>query len=127
MDRNGEHSFANYLGLSLWISSKELMPDKVTQIVGIEPSYVRVRGTLIPGRGVSRRPEFDVHEWQFRKQLDLKPGNCAAQDFEKTGEHPELGEVSILRILQFVVANDARYLENIHSMVDGGKSEMSFI
>jgi len=83
MDRNGEHSFANYLGLSLWISSKELMPDKVTQIVGIEPSYVRVRGTLIPGRGVSRRPEFDVHEWQFRKQLDLKPGNCAAQDFEK--------------------------------------------
>src|SRR6202011_4976138 len=66
MNRNGEHNFPNYLGISLWVSSKELTPDRITQIVGIEPNHVRVRGTLIPGRGVSRRPEFDVHEWQFR-------------------------------------------------------------
>jgi hypothetical protein len=84
MNRSREHDFANYLGISLWISSKELTPDRITQIVGIEPSYVRVRGALIPGQGVGRRPEFDVHEWQFRRQLDLKPGNCVAQDFEKT-------------------------------------------
>ena len=59
--------------------------------------------------------------WEFAMKLQ----EIAAQDFEKTGEHPELGEVSILRILQFLVANDARYLENIRSLVDG-KSEMSF-
>jgi hypothetical protein len=59
--------------------------------------------------------------WEFAMKLQ----EIAASDFEKTGEHPALGEVSILRILQFLVANDARYLENIHSLVDG-KSESSF-
>jgi hypothetical protein len=103
MNRNGEQNFLNYLGLSLWISSKELMPDKITQIVGIEPSHIRVRGALIPGRAVNRRPEFDVHEWQFRKQLDLKPGNCSAQDCEEfinefldriKGSTPQIRELS---------------------------------
>ncbi len=60
--------------------------------------------------------------WEFAMKLQ----QIAAPDFEKTGDHPELGEVSILRILQFLVANDAHYLENIHTLVDG-KSEMSFI
>ncbi len=59
--------------------------------------------------------------WEFAMKLQ----EIAAQDFEKTGEHPALGEVSILRILQFLVANDARYLENIHAMVDG-KPDMAF-
>jgi hypothetical protein len=63
------------LGVSLWISSKELSPDKITQIVGLQPTYVRVRGAVIPGLGVNRRPEFDVHDWQFRKQLNVKPSD----------------------------------------------------
>jgi hypothetical protein len=75
MNNSSEHSFAIYVGISLWISSVELPPDKITQIVGIEPSYVRVRGALIPGRKMGRRPEFDVHEWQFREQLNVKPGD----------------------------------------------------
>lgn len=83
MNSTGEDNFSNYLGVSLWISSTELTPDRITKIVGFQPSYSRVRGTLIPGRGMARRPEFDVHEWQFRKQLDLKSGNCAAQDLEQ--------------------------------------------
>src|ERR1700722_18420938 len=82
-NRTGEHDFPNYFGISLWITSKELKPDEITQIIGLEPSHVRVRGTLIQGRGVNRRPEFDNHEWQFRKKLDLKAGNVADQDLEK--------------------------------------------
>jgi hypothetical protein len=82
MNSTGEHSFPNYLGISLWITSKELTADRITQIVGLEPSHVRARGAPIPGRGVSRRPEFDVHEWQFRNQLDLKPENFTEQDLE---------------------------------------------
>jgi hypothetical protein len=83
MSSSGEYSFPNYFGISLWITSKELTADRITQIVGLEPSHVRVRGALIPGRGVSRRPEFDDHEWRFRKKLDLKPGNFVGQDLEK--------------------------------------------
>jgi hypothetical protein len=60
--------------------------------------------------------------WEFAMKLQ----EIAATDFEKTGEHPALGEVSILRILQFLVDNDARYIENIRSLVDG-KSEMPFV
>jgi hypothetical protein len=83
MNARGEHEFRNYLGISLWISSMELSPDRITQIVGIEPSYVRVRGALIPGRGMSRRPEFDVHEWQFREQLNLSSGDYVGDHSEK--------------------------------------------
>jgi hypothetical protein len=75
MNSSEARNFSIYLGISLWISSTELEPDRITQIVDLQPTYVRVRGTTIPGRGVSRRPEFDVHEWQFRKQLDIKPGD----------------------------------------------------
>jgi hypothetical protein len=58
--------------------------------------------------------------WEFAMKLQ----EIAAQDFEKIGEHPALGEVSIFKILQFLVANDARYLENIRSIVNE-KSDMS--
>jgi hypothetical protein len=59
--------------------------------------------------------------WEFAMKLQ----EIAASDFEKTGEHPTLGEVSILRILQILVANDARYIENINSMIEG-RSEMAY-
>jgi hypothetical protein len=83
MNEGGEHNFPIYLAVSLWISSTELPPDRITQIVGIEPSYVRARGTLIPGPGISRQPEFDVHEWQFREQLNVKPGDYIGDHSEK--------------------------------------------
>jgi hypothetical protein len=59
--------------------------------------------------------------WEFAMKLQ----DLAAPDFEKTGEYPSLGEVSLFRILQFLVENDARYLENIRSLVDG-KSDNAF-
>ncbi len=59
--------------------------------------------------------------WEFAMKLQ----EIAASDFEKTGEHPTLGEVSILRILQILVANDARYIENINSMIEG-RAEMAY-
>jgi hypothetical protein len=83
MNNSGEHNFSIYLGVSLWISSMELPPDRITQIVGIEPSYVRARGALISGRRIGRRPEFDVHEWQFREQLNVKPGDNIDDHSEK--------------------------------------------
>lgn len=79
--------FSIYLGIALWISSTELSPDRITQVVGLPPTYVRVRGTAIPGRGVPRQPEFDVHEWQFRKQLDIKPGDYIGKHSEKFISH----------------------------------------
>lgn len=69
-------AFLNYLGISLWISSSELSPEIITQLVGLEPTYTRVRGTLIPGRNMPRQAQFDVHEWQLRKQLDAAPDTC---------------------------------------------------
>jgi hypothetical protein len=83
MNSSGEQNFSIYLGISLWISSTELLPDRITQIVGLQPTYVRMRGATIPGRGVNRRPEFDVHEWQFRKQLDIKPGDDIGKHSEQ--------------------------------------------
>jgi hypothetical protein len=83
MNHSGEQKFPVYLGVSLWISSKELSPDKITQILGLQPTYVRVRGAVIPGLGVNRRPEFDVHEWEFRKQLNVKPSDYIGHYSEK--------------------------------------------
>jgi hypothetical protein len=83
MDHDIVQPFLNYLGVSLWISSTELMPESITQFVGLQPTYTHLRGSLIPGRNVRRRPEFDVHEWQLRRQLDAKPGANLGQHTEK--------------------------------------------
>jgi hypothetical protein len=83
MNHTAGETFLNYLGVSLWISSTELIPESITQLVGLEPTYTRRRGTLIPGRNMPRRSEFDVHEWQLRKQLDAKSGTYLGQYTEK--------------------------------------------
>jgi hypothetical protein len=83
MNHTAAQTFLNYLGVSLWISSTELTPESITRLVGIDPTYTRQRGTLIPGRNMLRRSEFDVHEWQFRKQLDAKPGTYLGQYIEQ--------------------------------------------
>ena len=82
MEHNAEHPFLNYLGVSLWISSTELTPEDITGLVGLRPTYTRHRGAAIAGRNLRRRPEFDVHEWQFRRQLDAMSGG-------ELGEHTE--------------------------------------
>ena len=83
MNQKIAEPFLNYLRVSLWISSTELTPESITEIVGIQPTHTRLRGSLISGRNVPRRPEFDVHEWLFRKQLDAKPGTYLGQYTEK--------------------------------------------
>jgi Domain of unknown function (DUF4279) len=82
MAAGNEQNFLNYLGISLSVTSDRLSPDEISQAIGIQPTYTRQRGALTR-TGLMRRPEFDLYEWQFRRQFDLKPGNCAAQDFEK--------------------------------------------
>jgi hypothetical protein len=82
MAAGNEQNSLNYLGISLSVTSDRLSPDEISQAIGIQPTYTRQRGALTR-TGLMRRPEFDLYEWQFRRQLDLKPGNCAAQDFEK--------------------------------------------
>jgi len=83
MNHTATQHFQNYLGISLWISSTELIPEDITQLVGIQPTYVRLRGAMIAGRNIPRRPEFDVHEWQFRKQFDARSSTDLAQSTEK--------------------------------------------
>src|SRR5579863_7859021 len=83
MDPVETQTFANYLGVSLWICSTELAPEIITQLVGLQPTHTRLRGSLIPQANVPRRPEFDVHEWKFRKQLNGKPGDFIGQYTEK--------------------------------------------
>ena len=82
MSRNSVQNGSEYLGLSLWISSHKLTPEEITQLVGLGPTYTRHRGALIPGSDRLRRPEFDVHEWQFRRQLDLKRGTYLGQHID---------------------------------------------
>lgn len=83
MNNTAAKPFVNYLGISLWISSTELNPENITHLVGLEPTYTRLRGTMIPGRNVPRRSEFDVHEWQLREQLDAEPGTYLGQRTEE--------------------------------------------
>lgn len=71
MNSNDRRDDADYVAISLWVTSDELSPEAITHRIGIEPSHVRVRGTPIRGRGMSKRPEFDHHEWQLRERLDI--------------------------------------------------------
>ena len=83
MNHSAAHPFDNYLAISLWISSVELTPESITQLVGLQPTHTRLRGSVIPGRNILRRPEFDVHEWEFRRQLDAKSGIDLGQFAER--------------------------------------------
>jgi hypothetical protein len=75
MTTKNDQESLGYLAISLYISSDQLSPEQITEAIGIEPSYIRERGTPIPGRGVMRQPQFDHHEWQLREQLDVRPGD----------------------------------------------------
>jgi hypothetical protein len=71
---NIERACPDYLAVSLFISSHRLTPDEISQAIGIEPTYRRERGSPIRG-GLMRRPEFDLNEWQFREQVDMRSGD----------------------------------------------------
>ncbi|SRR5581483_325767 len=52
--------------------------------------------------------------WNFAMKLNA----ISECDFERTGIHATLGEISILKILQLLVAHDAHYVERIRVMIE---------
>lgn len=69
MNHTAGETFLNYLGVSLWISSTELIPESITQLVGLEPTYTRRRGTLIPGRNMPDDPSSMSMNGNFENSL----------------------------------------------------------
>lgn len=103
MNHTAARPFDNYLAVSLWISSVELTPESITQLVGLQPTYSRLRGSVIPGQNIRRRPEFDIHEWQLRSQLDATSSAELNQFREKfitdflneiAGQTPQINKLS---------------------------------
>jgi hypothetical protein len=52
--------------------------------------------------------------WDYAMRLNALPDTL----FERHGEHPVMGDVSILRIIQLLVAHDAHYVEKIRGLVE---------
>ncbi len=69
----------DYVGISLWITSYELSPEKITETVGLNPTYVQVMGD--PIRGVSRR--YERHSWQLGDRFYPQPGDDVGKLTEK--------------------------------------------
>ena len=64
----------SYFSISLVISSKTIPAESISDHVGLTPTETRLLGTPTK-TGVLRRPEFDVHEWWIRDELELGPGD----------------------------------------------------
>ncbi|MGA8730744.1 MAG: DUF4279 domain-containing protein [Terracidiphilus sp.] len=64
----------NYLSMSLAISSLTTPPELISERIGLAPTSTRLRGTPTK-TGASRLPEFDVHEYWIRAELELAPGD----------------------------------------------------
>jgi hypothetical protein len=62
----------NYLAISLVISSDVAQPETITERVGLRLTETRIRGTRTK-TGILRKPEFDVHEWWIRDELEIGP------------------------------------------------------
>lgn len=80
------------------VDEQELMRRKDWQSLALEDIFAQLVRT----------------RWRYGLALNA----IATEDFERTGEHPVLGVISILRILQILVAHDAHYLDLIRSMVE---------
>ncbi len=59
--------------------------------------------------------QFVRARWNYAMRLQ----SVLPQEFERTGTHEVLGELSILRIIQLLVAHDEHYLATIRAMLDG--------
>lgn len=67
------------------------------------------------------QPLEDILSQLVRSRWDygMKLNSFSASAFERTGEHAILGELSILRILQIMVAHDEYYLTKIRALTMG--------
>jgi hypothetical protein len=52
--------------------------------------------------------------WNYAMNLNDMP----IESFERIGEHATLGEISVLRILELLVAHDAHYVEKVESLIE---------
>jgi len=52
--------------------------------------------------------------WNYAMRLNT----MAPESFERTGEHLALGELSVLKIIQILVAHDAHYLDKIRELIE---------
>lgn len=83
----------SYFSISLVISSETTPPESISDRVGLTPTETRLRGTPTT-TGVLRRPEFDVHEWWIRAELELGPAD-RVEDLQPSFVTGFLNKVSI--------------------------------
>jgi len=70
----------DYIGISLWITSVELSPEMITEIVGIEANYSQTRGAPI---GTTKR-KYERHSWNLGDRLYYaKPDGYIGEHAEK--------------------------------------------
>jgi hypothetical protein len=69
----------DYVGIALWITSDELSPEMITDVVGIEPNYTQVRGT--PIKGVDRL--YERHSWKLGERLYAREGDYIGNHSEQ--------------------------------------------
>lgn len=77
-----ENKIVDYLSISLCISSDRVDPESITRHLGIRPTRVRLRGTPTL-TGIMRRPEFDLNEWESRKELRLASSVLVPKEAEQ--------------------------------------------
>jgi hypothetical protein len=52
--------------------------------------------------------------WNYSMRMNMLAPEC----FERTGQHLALGSLSVLQILQILVAHDAHYLDKVHALIE---------
>jgi hypothetical protein len=52
--------------------------------------------------------------WNYSMRMNTMATEC----FERTGQHLALGQLSVLQILQILVAHDAHYLDNVRELIE---------
>jgi hypothetical protein len=59
--------------------------------------------------------------WNYSMRMNMMAPEC----FERTGQHLALGQLSVLQILQILVAHDAHYLDKVHALIEETSSEVA--
>ena len=59
--------------------------------------------------------------WDYAMKLNAIPEAL----FDRSGKHPVMGDVSMLQILQLLVAHDAHYVEKIRGLIDETRNGVS--
>ncbi len=76
---------------------------------------------LLREHGWRSQPMENILSQLVRARWDygMKLNSLTSKDFERTGAHPALGDLSILHMLQIMVVHDEHYLEKIRIILAG--------